>query len=143
MRANRPGPGRPSPGLRPDPAGGVPPAPRGRGFESPNPAKMKRPWEGIATTRTRRRRPEPSLPGLGHATLRMVDERGGRDNLHRPLSRQGDVKLSPLTHTRLDPDTTSLLLDEHLHEVQTQACSGLVPMLGQAPERGEDLRQVS
>ncbi len=45
MRANRPGPGRPSPGLRPDPASGVPPAPRGCGFESPNPAKMKRPCQ--------------------------------------------------------------------------------------------------
>src|SRR5271157_4606387 len=64
MRANRPGPGRPSPGLRPDPASGVPPAPRGRGFESPNPAKMKRPWEGIGPDFTRRRGPEPTLLGL-------------------------------------------------------------------------------
>ena len=45
----------------------------------------------------------------------------GSLNLHRLFGRQGDVKLSPLAHTRLDPDTTSLLLDERLHEVQTQA----------------------
>jgi len=48
MRANRAGPGRPSPGLRPDPASGVPPAPAGRGLESRHPGKMKRLWMDIA-----------------------------------------------------------------------------------------------
>ena len=48
------------------------------------------------------------------------------------------IEARPAAYFRLDPDAAALFFNQLLREIKAETRTGLIPMLSEAPERGED-----